>query len=146
MMKNTHSKRGSSLAESVMVMLVMLAMTFGLIDFGRLMYTYAFLTNVAQMGTRWASVRGSSCTLLDHCNADGPPGDPNGTDVANWITSQDIGIVNPGLMGISGDYAVGNAPGNLVVVYITYPFTFLPFVLPNTTVNFRVASRYHITN
>jgi hypothetical protein len=146
MMKNTHRKRGSSLAETVMVMLVMLGMTFGLIDFGRLMYTYAFLTNVAQQGTRWASVRGSKCTLLDHCDADGPPGDPNGTDVANWIISQDIGIVNPGLMGISGDYGNGNAPGNLVVVYITYPFTFLPFVLPNTTVNFRVASRYHITN
>ena len=33
------------------------------------------------------------------------------TDVASWITGQDIGIVNPGLMGISGDYGNGNAPG-----------------------------------
>ena len=49
-------------------------------------------------------------------------------------------------MTIAGDFGLGNSPGSLVVVYITYPFTFLPFVLPNTTVNFRVASRYHITN
>jgi hypothetical protein len=146
MMKKRRGKRGNSLPETALVMVTLLALTFGIIDFGRLLYTYAFLTDVAQKATRWASVRGSSCTLLDHCGADGPPTDPSNTYIASYILGQDLGIVNPSLMGISGDFGNGNAPGALVVVYITYPFTFLPFVLPNTTVNFRVASRYHITN
>lgn len=141
MMKNRHGKRGGSLAETAIVMTVMLLFLFAIIDFGRALYTYTFLTNVAQKATRWAIVRGSNCSILDHCGANA-----DNTYIASWILTQDVGIVNPSLMNISGDYGLGNCKGCLVVVYITYPFTFLPFVLPHTTVNFRVAARLHIDN
>ena len=141
MMKNRHSKRGGSLAESAIVMLVMLLFLFGIIDFGRALYTYTWLTDIAQQATRWAIVRGANCTILDHCGANS-----NNTYVSQYIVGQDVGLVNPSLLGIAGDYGNGNCQGCLVVVYITYPFTFLPFVLPNTTINFRVAARLHIDN
>lgn len=139
MMKNRHCKRGSSLPETALIMVVLLMLTFGIMDFGRALYTYAFLTNVAQKAVRWASVRGSNCTLLNDCGG-------GNTYVTQYIVGQDLGIVNPSLMNISGDYGNGNAPGNLVVVYILYPFNFMMPWMPNTTINFRVAARMHIVN
>ena len=66
-MSKRHGKRGSSLPETVIVMIVLLTLTFGLMDFGRAIYTFAWMTDIAQRADRWAIVRGSACTKLDHC-------------------------------------------------------------------------------
>ena len=40
-------ERGSTLPETVIVMSVLLAVMFGIIDFGRALYTYGFVTRRA---------------------------------------------------------------------------------------------------
>jgi|SRR5580692_7466238 Flp pilus assembly protein TadG len=62
-----HAQRGSSLVETSIVMVVLLLVLFGIIDFGRLMYTYAFVAQLARQGARYAIVRGSQCSVLSNC-------------------------------------------------------------------------------
>ena len=68
-MKRQGAQRGASLPETAIVMAVLLALLFGIIDFGRAMYTYAFVAQLAREGARWAIVRGNQCSVLDHHNA-----------------------------------------------------------------------------
>ena len=52
-MNKRHGKRGSSLPETVIVLIVLLTLTFGLMDFGRAIYTFAWITDIAQRARRW---------------------------------------------------------------------------------------------
>src|SRR5262249_53550139 len=57
------AQRGSSLVEQAVVLVILLTILFAIIDFGRALYTYHFVSNAAREATRWASVRSSSSTL-----------------------------------------------------------------------------------
>jgi Flp pilus assembly protein TadG len=148
-MNDRHAERGDTLPETAIVLAVLLALLFGIMDFGRALYTYAFIADIAREGTRWASVRGSvSCTNfpdLDHCDA-------SGSDIQTYVRSLSEGATNPSSITIntysnslwpgttgSGSGSVGctagsNAPGCLVVVQVTYPFTFVLPYMPGATI------------
>lgn len=127
-MTPSRSERGASLPETAIVMGVLLAMLFAIIDFGRAMYTYAFVAQLARQGARWAIVRGSQCTLLDHCNA-------SSGDVQNYVRSLSVGATNTNNITVTATWpsnqcppgSSGNAPGCVVSVNVQYPF---PFMLP----------------
>jgi Flp pilus assembly protein TadG len=119
------------MAETVLVMGVVLALLFGIIDFGRTMYTYAFVAQLARQGARWAIVRGSQCTLLDHCNA-------SSTDIQTYVQSLSYGATDAGKITVNATWppsscppnsTANNAPGCVVSVNVQYPFRFIaPFV------------------
>jgi Flp pilus assembly protein TadG len=140
-MSKRHSKRGSSLPETVVILLALLTLTFGLLDFGRAIYSFVWITDIAQRADRWAIVRGSNCVKLDHCGAN---------QINNWastfVLGNDFAMVNPTSIGVSADYGTGNGMGSLVVVYVTYPFNFLFPFMPKTTINLRAAARGRIVN
>jgi Flp pilus assembly protein TadG len=127
--KSSPAQRGSSLPETALVMAVLLALLFAIIDFGRLIYTYAFVAQLAREGARWAIVRGSQCSLLDHCNA-------KSTDVATYVQSLSEGATATNSIGVTANWGpcppgapANNAPGCPVSVTVTYPFKFmLPFM------------------
>ena len=48
---------------------VLFALAFGIIDFGRALYTSHFVSEAAREATRWASVRGNACSGLSGCGA-----------------------------------------------------------------------------
>ncbi len=54
-------QRGSSLPEMAIILVVLLAFLFAIVDFGRATYTYAFVAQLARQGARWTIVRGSQC-------------------------------------------------------------------------------------
>jgi len=123
-----HGERGASLVETTIVMGVILALLFGIIEFGRAMYTYAFVAQIAREGARWAIVRGSQCTQLDHCNA-------SKSDIQTYVQSLSEGATNASSIAATAAWGScpaglsGNAPGCSVTVTVTYPFTFVaPFV------------------
>jgi Flp pilus assembly protein TadG len=132
-MKTKHFQRGSSLPETVIVMSVLLALMFGIIDFGRALYTYGFVTTIAREGARWASVRGSSCALLDHC-----PANSGTTDIETYVQGLSEGATTASSLtatlsfpscpaGVSSTPT--NKPGCNAMVTVSYPFTFIaPFV------------------
>jgi Flp pilus assembly protein TadG len=121
-------ERGSSMPETAMVMAVLLGMMCGIIDFGRAIYTYGFVAQLARQGARWAIVRGSQCTLLTDCNATSP-------EVQTYVQSLAYGFITPSSITATATWpntgcpagSSGKAPGCPVSVQVTYPFK---FVLP----------------
>lgn len=122
-----HGERGASLGETAIAMTVILVLLVGIIDFGRAIYAYGFVGTVAREGARWAIVRGSRCTVADHCNA-------SSSDISNYVLSLNEGATPSNMKvtttwptcavsGVPG--AVGNGPGCVVSVNVTYTFAFL---------------------
>jgi Flp pilus assembly protein TadG len=129
---------GSGLVEQALVLTVLLMVMFGIIDFGRALYTYHFVSNAARDATRWASVRGSKCQPpVTFCGAD--PGDVHGfvSDVAGMgLDTTKITTITAWAAPPSGCPAPANSPGCVVQVTVNYTYDFLPlFGLPGITMS-----------
>ena len=128
-MKGRVGERGGSLPETALVLAACLAMLFGIVDFGRALYTYSFVGQVARQGARWAIVRGSQCSVLDHCNA-------TKDDIQTYVRSLSEGATLPASIQVTNATwtacppgSSGNAPGCTITVTVKYPFNFiLPFM------------------
>jgi Flp pilus assembly protein TadG len=59
--RSTSSQRGATLYEFAAILPILLFLMVGIIDFGRAMYAYHFVSAAARAATRWAGVRGASC-------------------------------------------------------------------------------------
>jgi Flp pilus assembly protein TadG len=126
-------ERGASLPETAIVIGVLLILLFGIIDFGRAMYTYAFVAQIARQGARWTIVRGAQCTQLDHCNA-------SSSDVQTYVQGLSEGATVASNISVTANWPSsgcppglsGKQPGCIVTVSVTYPFQFLlPFMNAN---------------
>jgi Flp pilus assembly protein TadG len=132
-------QRGSSLVEQSFIIVFLLTMMFGIIDCGRALYTYHFVSNVAREATRWASVRSRSC------NASAvPPGPATNSNVQSTFTTNlttmgldpsnitftTTWVVPPGVAATSCPGANQNVAGCMVHIDVRYSYTFLfaPFI------------------
>lgn len=123
-------ERGSTLVEFAIVSTALLTLMFGVMDFGRALYTYHLVADAARSGSRFAMVRGSACTVTG-CPTTGdavqtyvrglaPGVDPNYLIVnTSWSTSD----------GIPDSTCQG--PGCIVAVNVSYQFRFMIPLLPN---------------
>lgn len=141
-----HAQRGASMVEFAIASTALLLMMFGIVEYGRVMYTYHTVSNAARLASRWAIVRGSGCSYLDHCNA-------TSTDIQNYVISivpmvdassstvsgcSQAGLCATAMWSTSTDPSVdctatdpsgNNTAGHLVCVTVSYPFNFaIPFV------------------
>lgn len=138
------AQRGATMAETAMVMTLLLMLLFGVIDFGRAMYTYAFVTQLARQGARWAIVRGGYCSRLDRC-----PAQSGSADVQPYIQSLSEGATNASKLSATLSFPScggSNTPGCSAQVTVSYPFTFMLPFLPNGTFNVASTSRMVISN
>jgi Flp pilus assembly protein TadG len=140
-----HAQRGASMVEFAIAASALLLIMFGILEFGRVMYTYHTVSNAARIGSRWAMVRGAnSCSgPIDHCNASSsdiqnyvlsvvPMVDASSTTVANCSSA---GLCVTATWSTSTDPSTDcsstgtNDIGHLVCVTVAYPFNFaIPFV------------------
>ncbi len=140
-MSTRHRQRGASLPETAIIMTVLIMLTFGIIDFGRAMYTYGFVAQIAREGARWSIVRGSqSCAnsgnALPECNA-------TAAQTQTYVQSLSEGATNASQILVTGpNYSncpsgkTGNAPGCTVSLTVTYSFKFLSLAfLPKNAIN-----------
>lgn len=151
-----HYQRGASLPETAIVIAVVLMLMFGIIDFSRFMYTYAFVANTAREGARWAMVRGSlSCTNapnLASCNA-------TPAQIQSYVQTLSVGLTDsskltintssssvwPGCTPIAARGSPTNGPGCVVAVQVSYPFKFILPYLPGPTYTMTNTSQMIIT-
>lgn len=113
----------------------LLLVLFGIIDFGRAMYTDHALANVARQGSRWAIVRGSKCTLSG-CPA-------QSADVQTYVRGLNTPLLDansitvtaawPGNTGCSVTTGQKNARGCIVTVTVSYPFNYLMLPIASHT-------------
>lgn len=132
---------GSALVETAIACTLLAAVVIGTMQACLALYAYHYTAQVARMATRYAMVRGSeSCTStpnLAQCNA-------SAADITNYV--QNLGF--PGIKSASVNVTTTwcasngtapatwatcssgttNAPGNLVRVVVSYPYTLaIPF-------------------
>jgi Flp pilus assembly protein TadG len=131
-------QRGITMLESAVMISVLLLMMFGVIGFGTALYTYHFVSNTAREATRWASVRGYTCTggLSGGCPA-------TDADVNAYVQNLSTGIgLDPTKVTTTTTWVAPpnnmaactfqrNSPGCVVKVQVQYSFQFLFPLLPS---------------
>lgn len=137
--------------ETALVMTVLCALLFGIIDCGRLLFAYSFVTDAAREGARWAMVRGSqSCTYSSNTL---PQCDATVAQVQSYVKGLTYGSVSGSSLSVTAGYPTcvsganqaSNAPGCVVSVTVTYPFKFtLPF-LPSSAIAISSTSKMVIS-
>lgn len=136
-LRRLQGEQGSSLFEYALILTVLMSMMLGIMDFGRALYSYHFASHAAREATRYAAVRGSTCTLDGSCTNDGncttvatstclptyvknnaPPGIDTTkiTTAATWPVQTSSPTVCK---------TTSNAPGCTVEVQVSYSFSFL---------------------
>jgi Flp pilus assembly protein TadG len=102
---------GTALVEFGMVIVVFFSFVFGVMDFGRAIYTYHFVSNAACDATRYAMVRGSNST-----------NPVTAADVENYVKSIAPQGINPNSLTVSTSWSPNNAPGSSVRVQVSDNF------------------------
>jgi Flp pilus assembly protein TadG len=127
-------QRGSGVVDFAIVLPVFALATIGVFDFGRGLWTYNTIGNLARDATRYAAVRSAKSE------------DPSSQDkIAAHVVSQLDGL-DPDRLTVTADWLPTNAPGSVVEVRLTYnfdPFTpFVPSALTHLTSRSRMTIAY----
>jgi Flp pilus assembly protein TadG len=142
---------GSGLVEQALVLTVLLAVMFGIIDCGRALYTYHFVSEAAREATRWASVRGNKCAgLTGGCPADG-------ADVQTFVANVSGMGLDPAKITATTSWPIQpyssaacaavdiKSPGCVVQVQVDYAFQFILPFLPASAFTMSSTSQMVIT-
>jgi Flp pilus assembly protein TadG len=123
------SDTGSTVVELALSIILLMTLIFGIAEFSRALYTYHFISNAAREASRYAIVRGASCSSwASACPA-------SAADIQSYVRSITPEGINPNAVTVTTTWTPNNSPGNLVKVNVQYGFTFdLPF-LPLGTMN-----------
>lgn len=136
---------------------VILMIFFGVVDFGRALYTYNFVAHAAREGTRYASVRGitagSTCSgtpFPANCTA-------STTGVTNYLrssipaldgtkmtvtTTWPVQTYSPGLCSTA---STKNSPCCTVQVNVSYSYSFMLPYLPTAAITMSNTSKMVIS-
>jgi TadE-like protein len=128
-----------------MAAILLLTVVFGVMTLCYALYCYNVVSEAAREGTRFAIVRGYTCTGFPSAC----PAATDGTDTQTYVKYLGFPGINPSNMAVSSVYTSTNGvacspstacnnPGNQVKVTVTYK---LPFVLP-----FKFAETLSVSN
>jgi Flp pilus assembly protein TadG len=167
-------QRGAAAVEFAFILIVLMTMVLGILDFGRALYAYHFVSHAAKTASRWAAVNGATCgapsstcdSCDNSCNGTAPmnngpasAGDiqdyvtnlaPPGinasmlTTTATWTTNTDSPTVCTAAVGGIGPY--DNYPGCTVQVQVSYQFSFLFPLVSNKTLTLSSTSEMVIAH
>src|SRR5690348_3257047 len=102
---------GTALVEFGLVIVVFFMLVFGVMDFGRALYAYHFVSNAACEATRYAMVRGSTST------------DPaTAADIESYVKSRPPLGIDPSSLTVSTSWSPSDAPGSSVRIQVSDNF------------------------
>lgn len=149
--------RGQALVEFAFVVPIFLLLLFGIIEFGRYVYTVQILNNAAREGARYAIVHGS-----ESLNPTGPmPGGAPGSDIAGEAVKAVVRRFAVGVVGanisfppvdcVNGEtsgpcWVPNNQRGNAVTVTVRATFNALIPIVPLPPITIDGASTLVINN
>lgn len=139
------------MVEMALALVILLTMLFGIMQISLALYTYHFISEAAREGTRYAIVRGATCTSFSSAC----PASPD--DIQNYIEGLGFPGINPQAMTVTtawSAYPAGGTcspsaacknPGNQVQVTVNYAYALsIPFI-PATTLNMSSSSEMVIS-
>lgn len=139
---------GVSLVEQALTITFLCGLLFGIVDCGRMLYAYHFVSAAARDASRWASVRSNNSGLG---RADGPgvqalvrPPNGMGLDPAQVSTTINWSAPPNGSPRCPGG-SLSNLTGCMVSVQVTYNFRFLLPLMPTRLVRMQSTSETVIT-
>lgn len=129
--------RGQALVEFAMCAVLLLALIFVVIEFGRMMLVYTTIANAARIGARYAIVHDGDST--------GTQTTVNGFLHAGTVNTSSA-TVTVSLPGYPDGTSVGcTTPGCLVTVTVSYPYDPLMSYFPLGSITFSSSSQGVIT-
>lgn len=147
-------EEGSTLVEFALSASMLFAMLFGIIGISFGFYSYNFVSDAAREATRWAIVRGSSCSILSGCGA-------SSSDIQTYVRSLGYPGITANSLTVTSTWlsasstqpttwtacaSTCNAPGNAVQVQVKYAFALdIPFFRDNA-LNISSTSQMVISN
>jgi Flp pilus assembly protein TadG len=129
---------GATIVEMALACTILIAIMFGILELSLGLYTYNYVSDAAREATRYAIVRGSSCSTLTNCSATsaqiqtyvqdlGYPGinSTNTTVTTTWYTPS----TSPPTTWTVCTTGTCNAPGSSVKVKVSFNFPLgVPFL------------------
>jgi Flp pilus assembly protein TadG len=126
-------QRGSSLVEGALCFTVFLMLVFGVIDFGRFVFAYNFVSFGAREGARYAIAHGSSSKS------------PATSDtISAAVTKQAVGL-NSSDITTTTTWSPDNNAGSTVTVKVRYAFSALVPFFPVSSLNVQSTSKMIIS-
>jgi len=132
LIRRLRCRHGQSLVESALSLGIIIAVLIGILELTIALYMYNYVANAAREATRWAMVRGSTCTLLTSCNA-------TASQVQTYVQNLNYPLIQSSQLAVTTTWLSRatltpatwttcsttpcNAPGNQVQVQVAYPFT-----------------------
>lgn len=158
---------GATLVEYAFTLTATLMLLFGIIDFGRALYTYHYVNHAAREAARWAAVNGYTCNGDSSCNGTAPMnnGPASASDIktyvsnhidpalvtskltttASWTTDANSPtICKSAVAGLGGPFS--NYPGCTVKVQVQYAFSFVTPIVYGATLNLSSTSEMVIAH
>jgi Flp pilus assembly protein TadG len=141
-------QRGESLVAQALTITFLCSILFGIVDCGRMMYAYHFVSGAARDASRWASVRSQNTpqpATLGNIQTLVKPPTGMGLDPAqvsatiNWFPPPN------GSPRCTGGFAGSSKTGCMVSVQVTYNYKFLLPLMPGGTVSMQSTSETVIT-
>lgn len=133
-----HGEEGAEIVEFALTASILFAFVFGVMQICMAFYTHEYISELAREGARYASLRGSTCTIA--------PGGGSCEVTAAQVNAYVASIAWPNIGGgtfsaanVSTSYPNGETPGGTpvdatVIVTVTYQFPYhIPFVPQSTT-------------
>jgi len=119
-------ERGQALVEFALAIPITLLAVLAVFDFGRALYTYDLVSSAARIGSRYAIVHGSACTLA------APACPATSSSIQAFVLTKVNGI-DPTLLNVSASWKTApGCPGTpfqgpqcVVTVQVSYPYSFL---------------------
>lgn len=113
--RSGRDQRGSAVVEFAAAFAMLFLFLFSIMDLSRALYCYHFIADAAREGTRYAMVRGATCTSYSSaCPA-------SANDIQNYIEDVPAGI-NPQALTVTTTWTPNNSPGSVVQVQVQYSF------------------------
>ena len=109
-------QRGQALVEFALASVIFLMTIFGTLQFALMVWRYNMISNLAQEGARWASVRGSTSTIVNATSS----------DVQTFVASRSTGFT---VTATTTPSPVGTQ-GSVVTVQVQTTFAPLTGILP----------------
>lgn len=126
-------ERGSVMIETALSLLVFLMILFGIMDYGRALFAYNFVSFAAGQGARYAMVRGSSSSTP-----------ATATTVQDYVRNQAVAL-DKNAITVATTWAPDNKPGSTVQVAVTYSFQPVVPFLPSSAMVFKNTTKMTIT-
>ena len=122
--KYDKNQKGTSMAEFAVVALLFFMIIFGIIEFGRLLYTHNALTDATRRGARYAVLHdsGAPCVInvvvYGEANINPDTCAPTGPPLINGLTTSNVDVEYRG----SGSFGYGMNLGTVTVTITSYQF------------------------